>query len=92
MNAQNRETQLGGKAFDKLRALLFMIYSASKATSQKYYAFTESQADEFIEAEYYIDPELILKLLFFHIEIGNKARVRCRYRPVGFIDINLSNL
>jgi len=87
-----QETKLGGEIFDKLKRFLVWFNLLQKQLVQKYYALTESQTDEFIEAEDYLDPELTLKLLFFHMEIRSKAKARGEYIPVGFIDIDLSNL
>jgi len=59
---------------------------------KKYYALNEAETDEFIEAEDYLDPELTLKLLFFHMDIRKKARENGEYIPVCFIDIDINYL
>jgi len=82
-----QEKLLEGDIFNQFSRFWAWFIPLQEKLVKKYYALNEAETDEFIEEGDYLDPDLTLRLLFFHMEIRSKAKARGEYIPVGFIDI-----
>jgi hypothetical protein len=81
-----QEKLLHGDIFNQFSRFWAWFIPLQEKLVKKYYALNEAETDEFIEAGDYLDPNLTLNLLSFHMDIRKKAKQRKEYIPIRTID------